>query len=151
MRAVFGVKSCNWGGCEGVLVNYASEPPFPILLTGILRNGLKPVFHMIATIAAIAAQRYRCDRCDHMEYHHISSSTANCSIVVRLLRQRTYALLLVVVVVIITYRSQHKCWWCHHPRPGVNKSPYYQGLCGGLSHFPRSTVFCTNVVLILLP
>ena len=32
MRAVFGVKSCNWGGCEGVLVNYAPEPPFPILL-----------------------------------------------------------------------------------------------------------------------
>ena len=32
MRAVFGVKSCNWGGCEGVLVNYASEPPLPILL-----------------------------------------------------------------------------------------------------------------------
>ena len=33
MRAVFGVKSCNWGGCEGVLVNYASEPPLPILLS----------------------------------------------------------------------------------------------------------------------
>ena len=33
MRAVFGVKSCNWGGCEGVLVNCASEPPFPILLS----------------------------------------------------------------------------------------------------------------------
>ena len=32
MQAVFGVKSCNWGGCEGVLVNCASEPPFPILL-----------------------------------------------------------------------------------------------------------------------
>ena len=32
LRAVFGVKSCNWGGCEGVLVNCASEPPSPILL-----------------------------------------------------------------------------------------------------------------------
>ena len=32
MRAVFGVKSCNWGGCEGVLVNCASEPPLSTLL-----------------------------------------------------------------------------------------------------------------------